>query len=54
LSFFNLALSDNFVNAVDLEQHQNEDQNCEKAAKIEEKRWIAEWFAFLAENSAEE
>ena len=52
--FFNLALSDDFVNAVDLEQHQEEDYNCEKAAKIEEKRWIAEWLAFLAEDSAEE
>ena len=52
--FFNLALSDDFVNAVDLEQNQEEDQNCEKAAKIEEKRWIAEWLAFLAEDSAEE
>ena len=52
--FFYLALSNYFVNAVDLEQNQEEDQNCEKAAKIEEKRWVAEWLAFLAEDSAEE
>jgi hypothetical protein len=35
-----------------LQKHQENNKNCEKATKIEEKRWVAEWLSFLAENFA--